>query len=160
MWPAIVTVPVRFVVPVFAATFTLTVPFPLPDAPAVTVIHESLLTAVHAHDVVAVTVTEAAPPAEEADRLVGAMLKEHDAADWVTVNDLPPAVIVADRLAPAVLAATLYPTVPSPEPDVPLVTLSHDWLLVAVQEQPAGAVMPKLEAPPADEGDAEPGDIA
>jgi hypothetical protein len=35
---------------------------PLPDAPAVTVIREALLTAVRAHDVVAVTDTLTAPP--------------------------------------------------------------------------------------------------
>ena len=54
------------------------------------------------------------------------MLKEQDAAACVTLNDLPPAVIVALRLVPAVFAATEYPTVPSPDPDAPLVTLSHD----------------------------------
>jgi hypothetical protein len=155
--PAIVTVPVRFVDAVLAATFNETVPLPLPDAPDVTAIHESLLTAVHAHDVVAVTVTLAAPPADVADRPVGAMLKEHAAAACVTVNEWPPAVMAALRLTPAVLAATLYPTVPSPDPDAPLITLSHDWLLVAVQEHPVGAVIAKLPAPPADAGDADPG---
>jgi hypothetical protein len=119
-------VPVRFVDPVLAATFSETVPLPLPDAPAVTVIHEALLTAVHAHDVVAVTDTLTAPPLEVADWLVGEMLKEHDAAACVTVKDLPPAVIAALRLVPVVFAATLYPIEPSPDPDPPLVTLSHD----------------------------------
>lgn len=118
--------PVRFVDAALAATVSETVPLPLPDAPAVTVIHESLLTAVHAHDVVALTDTLTAPPLEVADWLVGEMLKEHDAAACVTVKDLPPAVIAALRLVPAVFAPTLYPIEPSPDPDPPLVTLSHD----------------------------------
>jgi hypothetical protein len=117
---------VRFVDAVLAATFNETVPLPLPDAPAVTVIHESLLTAVHAHDVVALTDTLTAPPLEVADWLVGEMLKVHDAAACVTVKGLPPAVIVAPRLVPVVFEATLYPIEPSPDPDPPLVTLSHD----------------------------------
>jgi hypothetical protein len=54
------------------------------------------------------------------------MLKEHDAAACVRVKDLPPAVIAALRLVPAVFADTLYPIEPSPDPDAPLVTLSHD----------------------------------
>jgi hypothetical protein len=54
------------------------------------------------------------------------MLKEHDAAACVTVKGWPPAVITALRLVPAVFAATLYPIEPSPDPDPPLVTLSHD----------------------------------
>ena len=157
VWPAIVTVPVRLVDPVFAATLSETVPLPLPDAPAVTVIHASLLTAVQAQADVAVTVTLTLPPPEVADWLAGEMLKEHAAAACVTAKDWPPAVIVALRLEPAVLAATLYPIVPLPDPDPPLVTLSHDWLLVAVQEQPAGAAIAKLDAPPAEAGDADPG---
>ena len=118
--------PVRFADAVFAATLSETVPLPLPDAPAVTVIHEALATAVHAHDVVAVTDTLAAPPLEVADWPVDERLKEHDAAACVTVKELPPAVIVALRLVAAVFAATLYPIEPFPDPDPPLVTLSHD----------------------------------
>src|SRR4249919_1663862 len=102
-----VTVPVRFVDAALAAMFSDTVPLPLPEAPAVTVIQESLLTAVHAHDVVAVTDTPTAPPLEVAEWPVGEMLKEHDAAACITVKAVPPAVIVALRLVPAVFAATL-----------------------------------------------------
>ena len=47
--PAIVIVPVREVVPVLAATLKLTVPLPLPFAPAVTVIQAALLAAVQVH---------------------------------------------------------------------------------------------------------------
>ena len=66
------------------------------------------------------------------------------------MNVLPPAVIVALRLVPAVLAATLYPTVPVPEPEAPLVIDSHDWLLDALHAHPVWDVMVKLDvAPPA-----------
>ena len=65
--PAIVSVPVRPVVDVFAADVKLTVPLPVPAAPAVTVIHAALLTAVHAHPVPAVTVVLPAPPAAPID---------------------------------------------------------------------------------------------
>jgi len=55
-------VPVR-TAPVFAATLYVTVPFPLPDAPATTVIQLALLAAVQLHPAVAVTATEPLPPA-------------------------------------------------------------------------------------------------
>ena len=58
---------------------------------------------------------------------------------------------------PTVFAAVLYPTLPSPEPEAPLVTVSHDWLLVAVHAHPAVAAIAKLDAPPAAAGDADPG---
>jgi len=61
---AIVAVPVR-AAPVFATTLKPTGPFPVPLAPDVMAIHESLLVAVHAQPAPAVTVTvpvEAAAP--------------------------------------------------------------------------------------------------
>ena len=61
---------------------------------------------------------------------------------------MPPTAIVALRLVPAVLAATLYPTEPVPEPEAPLVIVSHDWLLVAVREQPVCEVTVKLDVAP------------
>ena len=45
VWPATVSVPVRGLVAVFAATLNVTVAMPAPVAPAVTVIQLSLLTA-------------------------------------------------------------------------------------------------------------------
>jgi len=66
-WPAMVTVPVREAVPPFAATRTDTLPLPLPEAPAVTVIHATLLSADHVHEVLAVTPTVNVPPPEVAD---------------------------------------------------------------------------------------------
>jgi hypothetical protein len=67
--PAIVTVPVRCAVAEFAAMVMLTVPLPVPLAPAVTVIHPALLTAVHAQ--VAVTLTLVDSPAAREVLLAG-----------------------------------------------------------------------------------------
>jgi hypothetical protein len=47
-WPAIVSVPVRSAPLSFVATAKVTEPSPLPLVPAVIVIHEALLVAVHA----------------------------------------------------------------------------------------------------------------
>jgi len=53
--PTIVIVPVRGLAAGFAATEKLTVPFPVPELPAVIVSHAALLTAVHAQPLDAVT---------------------------------------------------------------------------------------------------------
>ena len=60
--PAMVSVPLRSL-PSFLATLIVTVPFPTPLAPDVTVSHDALLAAVHAHVLPVVTATEAVPPA-------------------------------------------------------------------------------------------------
>jgi hypothetical protein len=78
--PAIVSVPVRLV-PVFAATPKVTVPFPVPAAPAVTVIHAALLTAVHTQPAGALTVVPAVPPAAVSDWLAGEMVGAHGAVN-------------------------------------------------------------------------------
>lgn len=71
MLPAIVNVPTRVDVPVLAATVKLTLPFPDPDAPALTEIHVLLLTAVHVQPAMAVTVLLPVPPVGVNDWLVG-----------------------------------------------------------------------------------------
>jgi hypothetical protein len=65
--PAIVNVPTRVAVPVCGATVKATVPFPVPDAPAVTAIHVSLLTAVHVQPAAVVTALLPVPPAAGGD---------------------------------------------------------------------------------------------
>jgi hypothetical protein len=77
--PAIVSVPVRLVVPAFAATVNVTVPDPVPAAPVLTVIHAALLTAVQVHPVPALTVLLPLPPAAETDCDVGEMVGAHGA---------------------------------------------------------------------------------
>ena len=69
--PAIVRVPLWALVPVLAAALKATVPLPVPLAPEVTVSHDALLTAVHAHPAPAVNVTLPVPPAAPSDWLVG-----------------------------------------------------------------------------------------
>jgi len=69
--PAIVTVPVRLVVAVFAATAIPTVPLPLPVAPVEIAIHEAPLVALQAHPAAAVTATEYEPPAATGEADVG-----------------------------------------------------------------------------------------
>jgi hypothetical protein len=61
--PAIVSVPVRLVVKVFAATANPALPGPDADAPLVTVIHDALLVALQAHPEPAVTMLLPEPPA-------------------------------------------------------------------------------------------------
>ena len=60
--PAIVNVALRDDAAVFAVAVTLTLPFPDPLAPLVTVSHPALLVAVHVQPVGAVNVTEPLPP--------------------------------------------------------------------------------------------------
>ena len=52
----------------------------------------------------------------------------------VTETAWPPTLSVAVRLAAAVFAAMLKVTAPTPVPLAPLVTVSHDTVVVAVQE--------------------------
>jgi hypothetical protein len=66
VWPPMVSVPVR-AAPVFAAMVNVTVPFPVPDAPPVTVSQAALAVAVQVHVLAdAVTATEPAPPVSAA----------------------------------------------------------------------------------------------
>ena len=65
--PAIVRVPVRGEVLVLGATVKFAEPLPEPFAPAVTVIHAALLTAVHVHPVVVATLVDPLPPAAATD---------------------------------------------------------------------------------------------
>lgn len=74
VWPAIVAVPDRVVVAVFAAMLRLTVPLPEPLAPPVTVIQDALLPAVHEHPAGAVTLTVPVPPAAGSDWLSGVIV--------------------------------------------------------------------------------------
>ena len=80
-----------------------------------------------------VTATVLLPPAAGTDWLVGAIVKLQGAAACVTVNVLPPIVIVPVRATVVVFAAALQPTLPLPVPEAPVVTVSHASLLVAVQ---------------------------
>ena len=92
--PATLSVPVRAEVAVFAAAEKLTVPFPLPGVPAVTVSHDAALVAVHAQPVATLTLTDpvdaAAPSAADVADSVGAHGAERaNVFDTALVADPP-----------------------------------------------------------------------
>jgi len=71
----IVTVPVRDVVPAFAATLSVALPDPIPVETVV--IQLAVLTAVHAHPAAAVTVAVTTAPPATTDWLVGEIVGGH-----------------------------------------------------------------------------------
>jgi hypothetical protein len=107
VWPAMVRVPVREPLPVLAANESETTPLPVPAAPAVTVIHGSALTAVHAQPAPEVTETVPVDAPDGTERLVDDNVNVQPGAACVTVNVRPPTTIAAERTAAVVLAATL-----------------------------------------------------
>ena len=138
VWPATVRAPV-LAGPVFAATVKAVEPVPVPLAPDVTVIHVTVLIAVHAHPAALVTFsTGPLPPAASIEALVGLTVYEQLPA-WVMVTVWPPTVSVPVRAAP-LFAATRKVTVPLPVPLSPDVTVSQDAPLVAVHAHPLAAV--------------------
>jgi hypothetical protein len=94
--PETLSVAVRDDAPVLAATLYLTVPFPLPLAPDVIVIHDAPLEADQLQPLPAVTVTLAVPPAEVNDCDVGEIVMVQG-ADWVIVTVRPATVRVPVR---------------------------------------------------------------
>ena len=147
--PAIVKVPLRAAVVVFAAALMPTAPLPLPLAPEVTLSQVALLAAVHAQPAPAVTLTVPVPPEAVIDWLVGLIEYEQLEEDSLTVKVIPAIVNVPVRAFLAVFAAALKSTVPSPLPLAPAVTLNHDVLLAAVHAQPVPAVTLTVPVPPA-----------
>ena len=69
---AIVAVPVR-AAPGLAATFSLTVPGPVPDPPDAIVIHDACGAEVHAHELPVDTAIVAVPPAAATASVAGLM---------------------------------------------------------------------------------------
>ena len=147
--PAIVSVPVRLEATVFVATSNVTGPLPVPVAPAVTVIHDALLTAVQLQPPATLTAVRPLPAAAVKDCEVGEIDGEHTAAACVTVKVAPAIVSVPVRLEAMGLEATRKPTVPLPDPDAPLVTVIHAALLAAVHAQPVATDTLLLPLPPA-----------
>jgi hypothetical protein len=106
--PPIVIVPARVVPLGFAAALKLTLPAPLPVAPAVTVNQlVSWLTAVHEQPVGDVTDVEPVPPPATTDWDDGASENVQPTPAWVTVKVWPAAVSVPTRSSALVFAATL-----------------------------------------------------
>jgi hypothetical protein len=153
--PATVSVPVRDVVEVFAATVNATVPLPVPELPLLTVIHAALLAAVHVQPVPAVTPTDPLPPADVSDAEVVESVKVQGAPACVTVTVFPAIVSVPEREVADVFAATVNATVPLPVPELPPLTVIQAVLLAAVHVQPLPAVTPTAPLPAADVNDAD-----
>jgi hypothetical protein len=148
--PAIVTVPVRCEVLVFAATATFAVPLPFPLAPLLMVSHDALLAAIQAQVLPVVTLTLVVSPAAGELRVVG-VIENAQGAAWVTEKVCPAIVIVPVRCAP-LFAATATFTVPLPVPLAPLLMVSHDALVVAFHAHVLPVVTLTLAAsPPAGE---------
>jgi hypothetical protein len=76
------------------------VPLPVPLAPDVTLIHESLLWAVHVHVLLVDTETLPVPARHSTRRLFGEIEYEHTSAACVTVNVRPAIVRVPVREPP------------------------------------------------------------
>ncbi len=127
-----------------------TVPFPLPDAPPVMLIHDALDAAVHAHPLALVTATLPLPPVASTDWLDGAIAKLHGGggAGCDTVSVSPAIVRVPVRAAP-LLGVALYTTAPLPVPLAPREIDIHATFDVAVHEQPLSAVTWTVFDPPA-----------
>jgi len=145
--PAIVSVPVRLEATVFAAISNVTRPFPDPVAPPVRVIHGVLLAAVQLQPVAATTALLPLAADAVTDCALGEIVGEQAAAACVTLNVAPAMVSVPVRLDATVLAATLKPTAPAPEPVAPLVTVIHGALLAAVHAQPVATETELLPLP-------------
>jgi hypothetical protein len=110
----------------------------------------SLLTAVQAQPAGAVTVVEPLVRLALTAWLAGLIAYVQGAAACVTVRVCPPIVSVPVRCAVLALAVALYATDPPPLPLAPLVTVSHDVLLLTpVHAQPVGAVTAVEPVPPA-----------
>jgi hypothetical protein len=105
--PAIVSVALRAVVPVFDPALYPTFPEPVPLPPLVMVTHVEPLEAVQLQFDAVVTATVPLPPLAGSAWLVGEMVNEHGAAGCVTVYVTPAIVIVPVRGVVTVLAATL-----------------------------------------------------
>lgn len=146
---AIVAVPLRCDVAVFAATTTATVPGPVLFEPLVTVIHDTLPAADQRQLLPVVTATVTVNPAAAAVRELGEIAYVQDvAADCVTRNAWPAMVSVAARVLDAVLAVALKVTLPAPVPELPDVIVIQLTGLLATHAQPAAAatVTERLEA--------------
>ena len=125
----------------------MTVPLPEPEAPVRTVIHEALDTADHEQPPGRATSTLPLAPAATMFCVAGVSVASQGAPAWVNTNDWPATVSVAERDALVVFAATLYPTVPFPVPDVEVENVTQLAGLDAVHAQPEPAVIAMLPVP-------------
>jgi hypothetical protein len=137
--PAIVIVPLRGVLPGFAAAFNVTLPLPDPLEPAMTVIHEAWLVAPQVHPASAVTATVLDSPSGAKSFEPGAIVSVQLTPAWLALKVWPAIVIVPEREEELVLAAAVRVTLPLPELDPPD-TVIQVGTFVVDHAQPFGAV--------------------
>jgi hypothetical protein len=133
---------------------------PLPEPLAeVTVSHEALDVAVHAHPVGEVRVTLPVPAPAETDCVVADNANVQATPACVTLNAWPPTVIVAERETPAVFAVYVNVIVALLDP-LAGDTVSQVWLDAADQVHPEGEVSENVPEPAAAPTEADAGDSA
>ena len=132
--------------PLFGAATNWTSPFPVPDAPAVTVIQSTSLVAVHVQ--APVTITRMFPLPPSATEHVVAGTNTHSHGDpWFTVRTLEATVTVPVRGGP-LFGATVNGTCAGPLPEV-APTVIQLALLDALQGQPEPVDIDAVPVPPA-----------
>jgi hypothetical protein len=147
--PATVIVAERVAPVVFAVTLNEIDPLPVRPVPFEIVSHEAESVADHPHPLAVVTVTDVfVPAADDMDTLAGLTVNEQLDADWLTVNVLPPAMIVPVRDDEPAFASTLKPTLPLPVPLAPLVMLIQFTVLDADHAHEAVVVTAMVPLPP------------
>jgi len=177
VWPAIVTMPLRSLVEVFAATSRRTVPLPFPFAPAPTTIHGTLDAAVQGHPAPAVTDAVTDPPLDATRALVADSVKAHGggggagggagggsgegggAGDGegaggarpacVTTTDCSAMCTVAERGDGSAFGAARSVTDPLTDALIAPAAVSHGASLAAVQAHPFNVSIAIVTDPPA-----------
>jgi hypothetical protein len=135
---------------VLAATWRITVPFPVSGEPETMLTQLALSLAVQEQlEELAVTLIGTRPPAGGTERLPGATVNAHDVPGWITVTGVPATVRFAVRCEEPVFAVAVKLTVPFPLRFVPLLIVIHELCSVADHVQPEGAATEKVEPPPA-----------
>jgi hypothetical protein len=141
--PAIVRTALRVPAVAFGCAVKVTVPLPVPFAPAVMDSQASGELAVHEHPLaLVVTATETPPPLIGMVVLAADRVKVHASAAWVRVNAWPTIVIVPLRGVGFGLADAEKLTDVGPVPDPADVRVIHDALLFAVQAHPTPVARP------------------
>jgi hypothetical protein len=133
-----------------AATVKVTVPDPVRPVPFVNVKKLLALVALHAQPVCVVTVMLPVVPPYGAVVVAGLIeyVQGAGAAACETLNVWPATVAVPVRAVCAVLAATVYVTVPDPVRPLPFVNVKKLLALVALHAQPVCVVTVMLPVVP------------
>ena len=131
-----------------ASAENVTVPSPVPEDPAVTVIHGTPLAAVQVQPGAAATAIVPVPPVALTDCVVGATWNEQP-GDCSTVNGLPATSTVPRRSGP-VVESTKNVTTPGPAPEAPCVMRIHGTLTPLTHGQPGPVARLIVPLPPDD----------